>query len=208
MISRALPVSPVANRLGLLDGHPRHAAVLKVAAEQAGWGTSLPKGRGLGVAVHESFHSFVAQMEGGIGYTLGAALRDKVTLTNGVVDQSNFTTTSRCVSVICRRSTSISLPRMRRRAAWASLASRGRAGYLQCGLRRHNRSPARLSCQLQHRLLDDFREWGCQGLVPRAAFEGQRSQGSALTGLAPAESLGQCQITRGLGFPRVRQDIA
>jgi isoquinoline 1-oxidoreductase beta subunit len=90
MISRALPVSPVANRLGLLDGHPRHAAVLKVAAEQAGWGTSLPKGRGLGVAVHESFHSFVAQMEGGIGYTLGAALRDKVTLTNGVVDQSNF----------------------------------------------------------------------------------------------------------------------
>ena len=32
----------------------------------------------------------VAQMEGGIGYALGAALRNKVTLTNGEVDQSNF----------------------------------------------------------------------------------------------------------------------
>ena len=29
-------------------------------------------------------------MEGGIGYALGAALRNKVTLTDGIVDQSNF----------------------------------------------------------------------------------------------------------------------
>ena len=29
-------------------------------------------------------------MEGGIGYALGAALRDKITLTDGEVDQSNF----------------------------------------------------------------------------------------------------------------------
>lgn len=31
-----------------------------------------------------------AQMEGGIGYGIGHAMRDEITLTNGVVDQSNF----------------------------------------------------------------------------------------------------------------------
>jgi hypothetical protein len=31
-----------------------------------------------------------AQVEGGVGYGLGAALRNKITLTAGVVDQSNF----------------------------------------------------------------------------------------------------------------------
>jgi len=31
-----------------------------------------------------------AQIEGGIGYGLGAALRNQITLTNGIVDQSNF----------------------------------------------------------------------------------------------------------------------
>jgi isoquinoline 1-oxidoreductase subunit beta len=31
-----------------------------------------------------------AQVEGGIGYGLGAALRNAITLTNGIVDQSNF----------------------------------------------------------------------------------------------------------------------
>jgi isoquinoline 1-oxidoreductase subunit beta len=124
-LARAAGKDPVAYRLALLEGHPRHAGVLKLAAEQAGWGTTLPKGRGLGIAVHESFKSFVAQaaevtatddggfkverivcavdcgiainpdvvvaqMEGGVGYALGAALRDKVTLTDGAVDQSNF----------------------------------------------------------------------------------------------------------------------
>lgn len=58
---------PVALRLKLLAKHPRHAAVLRLAADKAGWGTPLPKGkagerRGRGVAVHESFHSFVAQV--------------------------------------------------------------------------------------------------------------------------------------------------
>jgi len=58
---------PVALRLKLLASHPRHAAVLRLAADKAGWGTPLPKGkpgerRGRGVAVHESFHSFVAQV--------------------------------------------------------------------------------------------------------------------------------------------------
>jgi hypothetical protein len=32
----------------------------------------------------------VAQMEGGIGYTLGTELRDKITLIDGEVEQSNF----------------------------------------------------------------------------------------------------------------------
>jgi isoquinoline 1-oxidoreductase beta subunit len=45
----------------LLIKHPRHFGVLKLAAEKAGWGRPLPKGRGRGIAVHESFGSFVAQ---------------------------------------------------------------------------------------------------------------------------------------------------
>ena len=42
--------------------HPRHAAVLKLAAEKGGWGEKLPEGRGRGIAVHESFRSFVAMV--------------------------------------------------------------------------------------------------------------------------------------------------
>lgn len=58
---------PVALRLKLLGKHPRHTAVLRLAAEKAGWGEPLAAGkpgerRGRGVAVHESFHSFVAQV--------------------------------------------------------------------------------------------------------------------------------------------------
>ena len=55
---------PVAFRLALLDNHPRHAAVLKLAAEKAGWDKPLAQGqgRGRGVAVHESFGSVVAQV--------------------------------------------------------------------------------------------------------------------------------------------------
>jgi isoquinoline 1-oxidoreductase beta subunit len=114
----------IAFRLKLLAKQPRHAAVLKLAAEKAGWGTPLPAGVARGVAVHESFKSYVAQVaevriedgqakvdrvvcavdcglainpdniaaqiEGGIGYGLGAVLHSHVTLTDGVVDQSNF----------------------------------------------------------------------------------------------------------------------
>ncbi|MCP5304455.1 MAG: xanthine dehydrogenase family protein molybdopterin-binding subunit [Chromatiaceae bacterium] len=58
---------PVEWRLQLLDGHPRHAAALQLAADKAGWSNALPPGRkgerrGRGVAVHESFNSFVAQV--------------------------------------------------------------------------------------------------------------------------------------------------
>jgi isoquinoline 1-oxidoreductase subunit beta len=53
---------PVAFRLALLKDMPRHAAVLKLAAEQAAWTSALPPGRARGVALHESFGSIVAQV--------------------------------------------------------------------------------------------------------------------------------------------------
>jgi isoquinoline 1-oxidoreductase beta subunit len=125
MLAHAAGKDPVAFRLDLLREHPRHAAVLRLAAEKGGWGEKLPEGRGRGIAVHESFRSFVAmtadvtvakdgsikvdrvvaavdcgvavnpdviraQVESGVGYGLGAALRNQITLTDGLVDQSNF----------------------------------------------------------------------------------------------------------------------
>jgi len=53
---------PVEYRRLLLKEHPRHLGVLELAAEKAGWGSPLPEGRGRGIAVHESFNSFVAQV--------------------------------------------------------------------------------------------------------------------------------------------------
>ncbi|MCH2170610.1 xanthine dehydrogenase family protein molybdopterin-binding subunit [Myxococcota bacterium] len=53
---------PLEARLKLLDEHPRHQRVLRVAGEKAGWGGSLPEGHARGVAVHEAFGSFVAQV--------------------------------------------------------------------------------------------------------------------------------------------------
>jgi isoquinoline 1-oxidoreductase subunit beta len=53
---------PVAYRLAMLKDAPRFAAVLKLAAEKAQWGTPLPPGRARGVALHESFGSIVAQV--------------------------------------------------------------------------------------------------------------------------------------------------
>lgn len=122
-LAHAAGKDPVAYRLGLLKDHPRHRAVLELAVAKAG-SDKLPAGRGRGVAVHESFSSFVAmvadvtvnkdgvkvdrvvaavdcgiavnpdvvraQVEGGIGYGLGHALRNQVTFTDGLVDQANF----------------------------------------------------------------------------------------------------------------------
>ena len=53
---------PVDYRLALLGDHPRHAGVLRLAAEKAGWNESAPDGVARGVAVHESFGSVVAQV--------------------------------------------------------------------------------------------------------------------------------------------------
>jgi isoquinoline 1-oxidoreductase subunit beta len=124
-IAHAAGKDPVEFRLALLQGKPRHAAVLRLAAEKAGWGTPVPAGRFRGVAVAESFHSYVAQvaeisisksglprvhrvvcavdcgvavnpdqvraqMEGGIGFGLGAILKSRITLDKGRIVEGNF----------------------------------------------------------------------------------------------------------------------
>jgi isoquinoline 1-oxidoreductase beta subunit len=109
-----------------LQKAPRHLGVLERAAREAGWDKPLAAGRHRGLAVHESFGSFVAQvaevsvdekersvrvhrvvcaidcgrvvnpgtieaqMQGGIAYGLGAALKGAITIERGRVVQSNF----------------------------------------------------------------------------------------------------------------------
>jgi isoquinoline 1-oxidoreductase subunit beta len=53
---------PLEYRRRLLKQHPRHLGALNLAAEKAGWGRPLPAGRFRGLAVHESFGSFVAEV--------------------------------------------------------------------------------------------------------------------------------------------------
>jgi len=53
---------PLDYRLALLQDQPRHAAVLRLAAEKAGWGRRLPQGRYHGLAVQQSFGSIVAEV--------------------------------------------------------------------------------------------------------------------------------------------------
>jgi isoquinoline 1-oxidoreductase subunit beta len=124
-IAAATGKDPVEFRRALLTKHPRHLGVLNLAAEKAGWGTPLAEGKARGVALHESFKTFVAQvaevsmkpdgsfrvervvcavdcgvavnpdviraqMEGGIGFGLAAALDGAITLKEGRVEQSNF----------------------------------------------------------------------------------------------------------------------
>ncbi len=125
-LAHAAGKDPLAFRLALLTDRPRHQAVLRLAGEKSGYGETLPAGRGRGIAVHESFDTYVAmvadvtagldgvkverlvvavdcgivinpdivvaQIEGGAGFALGAALRNRITLTEGIVDQSNFDT--------------------------------------------------------------------------------------------------------------------
>ncbi len=63
VLARKAGQDPVAYRLGLLRNNPRETAVLQLAAEKAGWGsTELPAGWGRGVAVHTSFGSTVAEI--------------------------------------------------------------------------------------------------------------------------------------------------
>jgi len=53
---------PFEYRRALLTQHPRHKAVLELAASKAGWGSPLPAGRARGIAVCESFGSMVAEV--------------------------------------------------------------------------------------------------------------------------------------------------
>jgi isoquinoline 1-oxidoreductase subunit beta len=62
LLAAAAGADPLALRQRLLANHPRHLGVLNLAAEKAGWGKSLPEGRACGLAVHESFKSFVAHV--------------------------------------------------------------------------------------------------------------------------------------------------
>ena len=61
-VAREAKKDPYELRRALLGKHPRHKAVLEAAAQKAGWGKPLAQGRVRGIAVHESFNTFVAQV--------------------------------------------------------------------------------------------------------------------------------------------------
>jgi isoquinoline 1-oxidoreductase beta subunit len=61
-LAHAARQDPFEYRRALLKKHPRHRAVLERVAKEAGWHSPLPKGRARGIAVCESFGSYVAEV--------------------------------------------------------------------------------------------------------------------------------------------------
>jgi isoquinoline 1-oxidoreductase beta subunit len=61
-LSHASGQDPFEFRRSLLNRHPRHKAVLEVAAQKGGWTKPLKKGIGRGIALHESYGSIVAEV--------------------------------------------------------------------------------------------------------------------------------------------------
>lgn len=61
-IARATGADPYTLRRELLAAHPRHVAVLDAVAERSGWRAARDRNRILGLAIHESFGSVVAQV--------------------------------------------------------------------------------------------------------------------------------------------------
>jgi isoquinoline 1-oxidoreductase beta subunit len=53
---------PYEYRLSLLQKQPRFANVLKLAADKAGWGKPLPKGRARGIGLMEGYDTYMAQV--------------------------------------------------------------------------------------------------------------------------------------------------
>ncbi len=61
-LAHAAGKDPLEFRRGLLGRQPRVKRVLEFVADKAGWGRLLPPGQGQGIAVHESFGSYVAHV--------------------------------------------------------------------------------------------------------------------------------------------------
>ncbi|MDQ6801785.1 MAG: xanthine dehydrogenase family protein molybdopterin-binding subunit [Acidobacteriota bacterium] len=61
-LAHAAGKDPYEYRRSLLGKNTRHLGVLNLVAEKAGWGKPLPQGRYRGIALHDSFGSYIAQV--------------------------------------------------------------------------------------------------------------------------------------------------